>query len=188
MRIEDGSGSGYSAKVSSEKKLAVSAVSIPIQMHISAVKGQAFQVSSEIQAITGEYGILALQNNTTLNMVITYIRIGCDKTEVAQMLIEQFLGGNWVDGTALTPTNLNRRFSLESGIKAHTNSIPEGLPFNIDVAWIKGPDERNYNKQGSIILPTNAIYSIRVTPETASVPVHARVSFLMLSDEQLSSI
>jgi hypothetical protein len=188
MRIDDGTGKGPSAKVTKENKLTTTAVTISPQMHMSAAHGLAYQVLSGVQTITGANGILAIQNDGPKNIAITYMRIACDKTETAQMLSEIFIGGDWAGGgTAVTPVSLNKRFNLDPGVTALTNSIPTGSPELIDTRWLKGPDEVVYNKEGSIILPTSGILSIKVTPETASVKINARVSFVVFDDEELQS-
>jgi hypothetical protein len=188
MIINDGTGSGSSAKVSVENKLSIAGVTVSAQMHASARHGRAYQVMSGIRTITGAYGILAIRNESADNLVITYIRMAVDKTETAQCLTQIFLGGNWVAGTAVEPVILNSKFNLNAGITAHYNAIPTGSPQGIDTRWIRGPDEIVYNKEGSIILGTNDLMSIKMTPETASVSVNARVSFLMLTDDELEQL
>jgi hypothetical protein len=188
MIIEDGTGKGVQAAVNREFKLATTSVIASPQQHASGL-GRAYQVVSGVQSMTGAYGILALRNDSTDNMVITYIRAGIDQVETAQALVELYLGGTWAAGTATAdPVNLNTRFAIEAGITSHYNSIPTGSPSAIDAVWLRGPDEQVWRKEGSIILPTNGIVSIKITPTTASVNGHGRISFIMLTDEQLESL
>jgi hypothetical protein len=188
MIIEDGTGDGVQAQVNKEHKLATTAVTASPQQHASGAFGRAYQVVSGIRSMTGAYGLLALRNDGSENLVITYIRVGIDQVEVAQAQIDMSLGGTWVDGTATDmPVNLNTRFAIEAGITSHYNAAPTD-PNVIDTAWVRGPGEQVWRKEGSIILPTNGIVSIKVTPVTAAVNGHARISFIMLTDEQLESL
>lgn len=186
--IDDGKGRGKSAAVSEEHRLATNAVTTSPQQHASGAHGKAFQVVSGIRAVTGAYGILALKNEGVDNIVVTYIRVGIDKVETAQALVQLYMGGVWVAGTTTdAPVNLNGRYAIEAGITSHYNAIPTGS-LNIDTRWVRGPSEVTYNKEGSIVLPTNGIFSIKVTPETASVNVHARISFIVLSEDELLNV
>ena len=189
MRNVDGSGSGVAAKVNADNKLATTAVAVSPQFHASASDGQAFQVVSGIRATVAAtpYGILAIRNDGQLNLVLTYIRVGIDQVEVAQAELGLFMGGVWVAGTDTEPpVNLNGRFSLEADVTAHYNAIPTGSK-NIDRRWMRGPDEAVWRKEGAIILPTNSMFSIQVTPVTNAVNAHARISFILLSDDELES-
>jgi hypothetical protein len=187
MQIEDGKGTGFQAQVSKEHKLATSAVVAAPQLHASAAYGRAYQVMSGVRAVTGAYGLLALRNNSTFNLIVTYIRVALDDTETAQAQIELALGGTWVAGTAVTPVNLNSRFSIEADVDAHYNALPTSAN-TIDTRWARGPDEVVYRKEGSIILTNNNLISVKVTPETAAVNFNARISFIMLTDEELGSL
>jgi hypothetical protein len=187
-KIVDGTGGGWEAKVTSENKLAAIAVTVPPQMHLSARHQQAFQVLSGVQSITGANGLLAIRNDSAKRLVVTYIRVACDDTETAQALVEIYLGGTWTGGgTALTPVNLNLTSAAQAGVTAETNSLPGGTPSLIDARWLRGPGEVTYNKEGSIILGTNNVFSIKVTPETAAVGFNARLSFLMIDEAELVS-
>lgn len=189
MQIHDGKGSGVLAQVSKENKLAITGIAASPQLHASAAYGRAYQVITPIIniATAGAYGLLAVQNQSDKNMVITYMRVGVDDNETAQALFELYMGGSWVGGgTQVFPVNLNGRFSLDSGIIAHYNSIPTSASA-IDRRWMKGPNENTWNKEGSIILPTNNVFSMKVTTETNGANVYGRISFIMLTDEELES-
>lgn len=191
MQIEDGKGTGYKASVNKNNQLQVAATIASQQLQASARFGQAYQAASGVRnvASAGAYGILALRNDSELNMIITYIRMGVDKTETAQAKCEVLFGGTWVAGTAADdPVNLRSDSSKEPGVTAHYNSTPTGSPKVIDVHWVKGPGEVTYNKEGSIIIKKNGILSLRMTTETDAANIHGRISFIMLTDEQLAGI
>ena len=189
MQIEDGTGTSYKAKVNLQNKLATISIAGSPQLHVSAADGQAYQVSSGIQTVAsaGVYGILALRNDSSDNLLITYMCTAINDTEAGETQVETYLGGTWVAGTATeNPVNLNGRFNLDAEVTAHYNSIPTSGEL-IDARWLAGPDEVGYNKEGSIILPTNGIISIKLTTETDNVKVHSRISFLLMSDDDLAS-
>jgi len=182
LQLEDGRGSGKRAEVSDEFRLRTEAIAIPPQLHASLVHSRAFQALSGVRNVTSPstYGILALRNNGPEDLAVTYIRVGIDRIEALQAKVEVVLGGTWAAGTAGTVQNLNTKSSLPAAVDAHYNSIPTGDVVVIDNQWAQGPKEMIYNKEGSIILPTGGIISLKVTTETAAVNVHGRISFFAI--------
>lgn len=191
MQITDGTGRSYQAQVTSENRLATTGVSYPPQMHASIVTGEAYQAVSGVRNIAslGVYGILALRNDSlTKKMIVTYIRAGVDRVEALQAKCEIYLGGTWVAGTAApTPPNLNTASALSADVTAHYNAVPTSSNL-IDAKWIKGPDECVWNKEGSIIIPTSGIISLKITTETNAVNAHGRISFYYVDAAEVARL
>lgn len=186
--IQDGTGRGYSARVTASNKLSTVGIHYPIQTHASLRDQRAFQAVSGVQSVTGAYGILALRNNGVTDVVVTYIRVGVDVVETSQALVEVLMGGVWVDGTAAPgPHNVNAGSTISAEVTSHYNTIPT-TPNVIDNVWIAGPGEQVWKKEGSIVLPTSHHMALRVTPATAAVNVHARISFVTVDAADLEGI
>lgn len=181
MLIEDGKGNGVFAGVSIEKRLRTEAVTFSPQLHASLVYQQAFQAVSGVRQVTpaGSYGLLALLNNGLDEVAVTYIRIGADKTETAQVKAEVLVGGVWEEGTPADIYNMNARSALTPLVDAHYDVEPISANV-IDNRWSSCPAEMTWNKEGSIVLPKGGIVSLRVTTETDNVYVHGRISFFII--------
>lgn len=192
MQITDGTGRSYQAQVTSENRLATTGVAYAPQMHASIVKGEAYQAISGVRNIAslGVYGILALRNDSlTKKMIVTYVRASVDRVEASQAKVEIYLGGTWVAGTAApTPVNLNTSSAMTASVTAHYNAVPTGSSSSIDAKWIKGPDECTWNKEGSIIIPTSGIISLKITTETNAVNAHGRISFYYVDAAEVARL
>lgn len=190
MRILDGTGGGYQAKVTNDNKLSVHAESFSIQAHASIAHKRAFQVHSGEITVSpaGTEGLLQLRNdNTDKTVVITYIRIGCDETETASAKVEITSGGTWVNGSAVTPVNMNFTSSRTSGVTVHKSAVTTGSTL-IDMRYISGPGEVTYNKEGAVVLPPGAILNIKITTQQDNVNVYGRCSFIILTDEDVEAL
>jgi hypothetical protein len=181
FQIEDGKGSGKRAEVSPEYRLRTQSVVYTPQLHASLVYQKAFQAVSGVRNITsaGAYGILAVKNEGSDDLAVTYIRIGVDKTEVLQAKAEILIGGTWVAGTAAEIHNMNAKSAISPEAIVHYNSIPTSSNV-IDTRWAKGPSEMTWSKEGSIIVPTGGIVALRITTETDAVNIHGRISFIVI--------
>ena len=185
--LKDGTGGGYSAKVTKGGKLRVLADNQTIQSFESLVNEAAFQAfSGEITVSTaGEYGVLALRNDSTETAIFTYIRMGVDSTETAEAKFETIMGGTWNAGTAASIINMNVGSNNTSGMTAHYNSIPTSGDVT-DLCYLKGPNEMRYSKEGSVVLRPGEIIAVKVTTSTNGAKVYARMSFVMIASETIA--
>lgn len=179
LLIGDGTGRGHIAGVTADNQLYVQSESQSVQHHASVNHGGSYQIVSGERVVNpaAAYGILAIRNDGTEPFAITYIRVGYNSVEVAQVKLELNLGGTWVAGSATaSPVQLNQSFSTPLDFTTHYNAIPTGSS-NIDTKWMgAGPQENTWNKEGTIIVTTGKIFSIKVTPTTAGATFHARIS------------
>lgn len=186
--IKDGRGTGSSAKVQSDGKLAVLSETFPMQSRSSLVEHGAYQVHSGAYTIAsaGQYGILALGNTSTTggHLIVTYIRCGVNQVETQEMLIEVKSDGTWVDGTPLEPHNMYIGSSILPSVRAHTNSTPTGSTL-FDMQYLRGPGCAKWSKEGSLIIPPGETLSISVTTSTDNASVYARISYIELSAQGL---
>jgi hypothetical protein len=188
--LDDGKGRGKKAGVNDNHHLLCASVVTSQQLRTSAVDGQAYQAVTGVQTIAsaGAYGLLALKNDSSYNLIITYMRFCIDKVESGQSQLEISLGGTWVAGTALdAPVNLSTLSSKSADVTVHTDAIPTGSNL-IDLKWLTANQEQAYNKEGSVILQNSGIIGVKLTTETDAVKAHGRISFLLLTNEQLQDL
>lgn len=185
--IKDGRGTGASAKVQSDGRMHVISEQEPFQAHASLAHSSAFQAHSGEQTVSpaGAYGVLALQNSSnTDSIMITYIRCGINDAETGEAKVEVNYMGTWVAGTVVTPTNMKAGDPKVFGVTAHYNAVPTSSTL-VDIFYLSGPGEAKWTKEGSMIIPPGGIISLKVTTETDNVKVYGRISYIVLTQEQV---
>lgn len=190
MEITDGTGDGLSAKVDSEKRLHTRAVSVSLQHAISSKDKQTFQATSNKAIATTSQNILLIKNTSdTKELVISYIRLstGGAAATNATAFFSVNIGGDYSSGgSAIIPANMYVG-SQESanGVfydATASNIVISGTPVEIDRAYVS-ETEISYNKEGSLILPKNAVLSIAHIGSTVAGNAHVRVSFYYSKSE-----
>ena len=149
MRIEDGTGNGYSVKVTSDKMLRTYAQVESEMSHQSESHGMAYSWSHAYN-YTGVDTILWLRNdNTTKNLVIQKIIIAGDTS--TQFTIHSPTGTTQL-GTAVTGVNLNRgsgNVALATAIGDETGNTQANI---IGTGFIIGSTTTIMPVDGGIIL------------------------------------
>jgi len=123
FRIEDGTGQGRYARVDSDNRLEVAALTLPLIAERSH-NGDAYSVVGEhtIQSTGTEEHVLHIQNNNSNKHVhFSNITISAETStllDVEFMVATTYTSG----GTAKTPVQLNRGSAKLSGLVAYDNS------------------------------------------------------------------
>ena len=156
MRIEDSTGSGRGAKVDSNQRLLVEAVTESEQLE-SAVRGEAFQVGSGKVTLTSanESAVLYFKNNEKKDLIITAINITSSKqtgSSAGVFTAVIYKSGTGLSaGTSASASNNNfgsnktldiditqgqEAATVTDGVASGAFFIQEAEFFNTDVAWI----------------------------------------------------
>ena len=156
MKITDGTGTGFEARVDSENRLLTESVTETEQLE-AAVKGNAFQVGSGVVTLTSasESAVLYFKNNEEKDLIVTAINI--TSTTQTGSTAGVFLAKIYTGATGLSAstsqTALNNNFGsnksldvdIEAGQEASTVTsgtaaaafyIQEAEFFNTEVAWV----------------------------------------------------
>lgn len=134
LRIEDGTGSGSSAKVSTTNKLLAESESAPRDFFVSRDDGQVFAVQSEDAATAANEETLYLQNTSTdKDLIIDDVIICADAATKFRL---KFVTGTAAGSSALTATNLNKSSSNSAAIIARGDGAVTGLTDDGDIAII----------------------------------------------------
>ena len=163
MKIEDGTGTGKRAKVSSQNRLEVNAVHVAEMTHISSTDGGAYSLhldrtflaADTIENIgflqyTGEY---KLQVNT-----IYFSREGVALLSGEQARIELTTGDLYTSGgTLTTPVNLNIGSSsaLSASVYSGATDIVLDKTSEVDMFDIVIENNANISFEGALILNKN---------------------------------
>lgn len=187
--IEDGTGQGYKAKVSSGNKLEVSAVTSSIQHAISADQGQAYQVIGMATLAAGTTVCLHIQNtSSSMHMDVTYIRhqildpSGGTSFPNASNYFRIAFGRTYASGGSIvTPVNVNQAKGNIAGITVY-DSGPTliGTALEIDRWYTKSEGDMNaLNKEGAVIIEPNRTIELAYVGDRSGGTIYSRLSFLM---------
>ncbi len=183
MILDDGTGSGKSAKIDMENKLETRSVTESEAEHINFTDGEAYTLFFPITSDNlnpsidlSSPCILYLKNTNEKNLIITDIRMWAEFPEYLDIYFNQI--GIPVRGSTITPTNMNLNSGKAAdGIFLGANRITEmsgGALFdrlrvpadNSDHAFIWAE---------TIIVPKNKILTIYAG--NGGIPIEASISF-----------
>jgi len=188
MKIESGSGNGKWVSVTDNNQLNVYSETSSQQHIISLRDGNAYQVWGTGTCVNGTVTILHLKNNSTLDMVVSYIRWqildpsgGTALPNASNYLQIGFDTTYSSGGTSKTPTNMNSGSGKLSSVTAY-NAGPTTTG-TIDVFDRHYPKEEGemyrFNKEGSLIIPPGKTMEINYVGDHTSGTVYTRVSFYL---------
>ena len=182
---------GSIAGVTSSGQLKVQAETLSLQHFTSHQEETAFQVLGQATIINGTATVLHIKNtHSSRDTAITYIRaqivdpaatVPAAATYLQVGVDELYASG----GTAVTPTNMNRKSGKTASMTCYDNApTMSGTFTEIDrYHFIADGDSITYDKEASLITGPGDTVSLRIISGTANGSVQARISFLMLSSE-----
>ncbi len=181
--IQDGTGSGRTAKVDKDNKITTRAVTESEAEHINFADGEAYTLFLPItsdnlnpSAALSSPCIFYIKNTNEKNLIITDIRMWAESPEYLDIYFNQI--GTPVGGNTTTPTNMN----LNSG-KAADGTFLEasritGMSGGTLFDRLRIPaDDSNHNFvwAETIIIPKNKI--ITVYTGNGGIPIETSISF-----------
>ncbi len=187
FQIEDGTGSGHVAQVTSTNQVKTITESHELQHHISRNFGQSYQVISTDTGITAAtQTILHLKNtDTTRKMVISFIRMQAITNTASKPVVGEYFQmglGRTVSsgGTEVTPVNVNASSgNVASVVATGVDPTMAGTFSETDRWYNEGNNEHSYNKQGSHILGLNDTFEVRLV-SAGTGEAYCRITFMMI--------
>jgi len=193
--IKDGTGKGYAAKVDINNRLYVDSRSHTLQHDISHRHQRAFQVRGEATPVSGSATVLHINNgNTTQALVITYLRLQAVGLTGGTAVPDT---GNYFDvnfgrtytsgGSSVTPINAYQGSAKTATDVTAYDSAPTvgGTALVLD-RWYVSADGamETFIKGGSVVVGPGQNMDITYTGDHTAGIVQARVSFLMLNEDE----
>lgn len=193
MKIEDSTGTGQGAKVSSTNRMYVDAKCSSLQHIVSEEEEGAYQVIGITTAAAATEVLLHITNNDTANgMVFSYARLqnitlaGGTALPNAANYFSIRLGRTYVSGgAAVIPVNVHGGSSNTADVTAYqTSPVLAGTALEID-RWYptKDGDIEKYAKEGSVIVPAGQTIEVSYVGDHTSGTLYSRASFYMESAE-----
>jgi hypothetical protein len=125
MIVNDGTGTGNSAKVDSNKRLHTQAVTESESLH-SAEIGDAYNISSGQVAFTGDGTLLYIKNNEDQDLIIEAIALGTDGGGTYTSSLRPFItvvknptAGDLITDATVVAHNVNRNFGSNKTLTAN---------------------------------------------------------------------
>ena len=182
MRIDDGGGRAFQAKVDDDLRLHTEARTASPQHTVSHTNELAFQVSTSQLITNSDVPVIWLSNtSSTHDIVITEIRlmsIGAAASNVGAYFTIS-LGDSYTSGGAdLTPVNTNAESSETSAttIKDGSSSLTISGGSEIDRDYTANT-MLVYSEDGSLILTKGTALSINHLGSTVAGTAYVRVSY-----------
>ena len=186
--IQDGTGTGYRAKVTSENRLTVDSVETTAES-LAATTGDSFNVSNDIIDITSdaETALIYMNNTNSEDWVVTrvYFHFGGSTGGVGSgeftMTTNATTGTLISGGAAVTPVNANlgsaKLLVGEFLQGANGSTITSGVEFLRTI--IPNFASRNIIPFDSVVIPPGASLALRFTPPAGntSLKVQLGVNF-----------
>lgn len=110
MKIDDGTGHGFQARVDDENLLHTHALAMPYQLHASHDEGVAYTLDLDGVVVDGDgYNFVYIQNTDDNDLIITSINLWVNQNKDDDN-VEAWVGHTLADvanHTAIVPANLN---------------------------------------------------------------------------------
>jgi len=187
MKICDGTGQGFEAKVDDNNRLSVEASVRSAQSRVSLEEGKAFQVvSGFVDVATSEQEILLIKNNSkSTKLVITYMRMTtagvADWNAAAYFKIYIGNGSYTSGGDVITPVNMNTSSgaqALDFDFYSGTTAIVADTGSEIDIHPCAN-QQATFNKEGALVIAPGGMITINHIGSTVAGSAYARISFYL---------
>lgn len=171
-QIEDGTGKGFVAEVTSENQLSTSAT-IQTKEHVTSVKGDSYFASNSqagaantlsISAVGGP--VLILENNETGKDLIISKILASTNTNGTEMRWSRnpnlsALGNN----TSIVPSNSNHGSSKKANVSANIwDEVGDGITGSVEtqsiMSWTLAIGPFIYPIDGTIVIPSGGIFQV----------------------------
>ena len=184
MKIEDGTGKGYGAKIGSDNRIQVRSVSEPEIIH-NCEGGRAYNINTGLISVTGDATLLYLKNNGDNQFILNSIALGAfdgithsDSPYVT--VIRNPNGGDLITDATAVDMNQNRNFgsSKTADIDTYKGKVGGTITGGDDIAILQT------NKAGrsfftlDFILPKGASIAIKLTANASSGSANYYAAFI----------
>lgn len=186
MEIVDGGGSGRSALVNKDGRVATAAISSSIEHHINHAHGEAYTVLINQAPTANDDCIFYLKNNSATDMVIEGFYVSL--SGACEIIIEKNSDGTRNAATPLTPQNMNFGSGKTADVTAEQGADLDGgaatLTGGSAIAhgvFLSAISTTYFNFEQDLIVPKNK--TISVWCNTAGVTVVAQMPFNFHPDD-----
>ena len=177
MFIEDGTGSGYKAKVTNENYLKSFGISLNLLQHIN-VEGNSYSIFFDQTPAAAGNTFLYLKNNSNDLLIVEGLTIYSTTAEGVVVKINE--SGTPVGSTSYTPINLNSGSNSVADCSVEVGSAITGLSGGNTLSKLfhNGSDSSlQISCQGGIILVKNSILSLSAVNGLIQIQGSVQIGF-----------
>lgn len=197
MRVEDGTGKGFSAKVNEFGQLATKSVISTLE-NFGATKGYTFNVNTgNINLTTANASaLLYLKNNGEDDLYVSTIGylLGNSTGGTGDIFAEVLRNpttGTIVDGATNADVIANKNFGSSRPLNADVFKGAEGNTFTDgDIAYtslLNSAGKQYAIATGSVVLPRGSSIGVRLTPQTSNTNMDVEVFLAILDSNGFDS-
>ena len=167
MIIEDGTGSGSSAKVTRDNFLEVIATTSSLEHHINHHEGEAYNAMFAVDPAAGDDCIFYLKNTNDKDLVIESVWWQTSAAEEVYYKLGDTGTAVKTAGADITPSNLNAGSGKAADAICYSNTadgavditgIDDGV--TIQKLWLTSAESALFNCDQDIIIPKNQTFTI----------------------------
>lgn len=175
MRIEDGTGEGFAAKVNEENQLLTECVTVTAESHTNRHEAEAYHVLFDNTPDGAGDCFFYMKNLDDIDIIIEGVWFRVASTEKVQIKLGDV--GTLIGGTTITPVNCNAGSgNVADGTFCHSSDMTGLSGGNIvETYWLGSTESKHYNFEQDIVLPKNSVYTMYAV--TGDVPVSGTVVF-----------
>ena len=169
MKLQDGTGKGYVAKVNTKNRLQVTAKTEPAAYINAIADGSSYTWSSSFSAATGEEVLYIKNTSKTELLVLSSMYLGAVNTA----LFSLYEVSGTAAGTAVTGKNTNLSSGNVAAASAYGEASVTGLTIGDRILQLRVPanSSASYDLQDSIILGFNDAVAVTYTGSTGIADV-----------------
>lgn len=174
--IEDGTGHGYFAEVTTENRLAVESESFEMIRHANLADGQAYSLTFTVTPTGAGDCFCYIKNTSTIDLSLNSIVLAAASDEVVQIKIRDT--GTPVGGGAVTPVNRNTNSNNTAVGTFQTGVDITGLSGGsiVDQYFVKGAtDSKKYTWASTLIIGQNGVLTLYVV--TGAIALRITIGF-----------
>ncbi len=169
IKIGDGLGTGQEVGVSPVgNRLNVSSRSDDRSYYVSRDNGDAYTITSEATAASGEYFLYFKNTSTTQKFYIKDIRIGTVEQGIFKL---SYVDGEALGGSAITPVNLNKNSANIAATDSRGQAAISGITDDgiIDTVNVGAANSIDIDLHDSLILGQSNAIAIKYNGPTSEV-------------------
>jgi len=184
-----GRGNKYVLEVNQEGQALVKSESLALQHWVALNKNQSYQVVGDFASVNNSTHTILHVKNTDADrvMAISYVRVqlvgtsGGTALPAAATRFELGYGRTYASGgTAVTPVNTTSGAANSAAVTAYDNNPTMAGTFTeLDRIYVDN-SQYAFNKEGSLLIPQNQTFEIRVVSDHTAGTAYARITFMML--------
>ncbi len=182
MIIEDGSGTGRTAKIDGENRLHTESLSTTVERHANQVEGSAYNVLFAVTPAGADDMLFYLKNNSETDLVVEGIWWQAASAEQVYYNVGDTGTPGGASKADITPANLNAGSGKNADVTCISRTADaavdiEGVSGGVTIQklWLTSAATTIFNCEQDIVIPKNQTFTIYAV--AGSIALRGTVAF-----------